>query len=211
MNEWQSTETAPKDRHFLAWVDGRARVVRWGKTSHVPVYGFCLADQGAEDFDPCKFEHWTDFPPAPPPAPAQQAEPKGWLVSDSEGNDEYIDNPTALSGRHHHGDKPTPLYTHPPADRKAQQAESVMDHGLAATRVVDHETVDMSHKAEQQAEDSRMLDWIVAQGDQFSCAPVTEDGPGDGEHLVYGVTTHGRGKSAREAIRAAMEKEKSHD
>jgi hypothetical protein len=62
---WQPIETAPKDRAFLAWVDDAIRVVRWGKTSHVPMYGFCLADQGAEDFDLCEPTHWMPLPPPP--------------------------------------------------------------------------------------------------------------------------------------------------
>ena len=57
--EWKSMETAPKDGHrFLALVNGVVRFVAWGKTSHVPLYGFCLADQGGEDFDICSPTKW---------------------------------------------------------------------------------------------------------------------------------------------------------
>jgi hypothetical protein len=66
VSEWQPIETAPKDgTHFLASVDGDVRVVAWGKTSHVPLYGFCLADQGVEDFDICEPTHWMPLPTAP--------------------------------------------------------------------------------------------------------------------------------------------------
>lgn len=64
-----TTETAPKDgTAFLGIVEGRVRVIRWGKTSHVPLYGFCLADQGVEDFDICEPTHWMPLP-LPPRAP----------------------------------------------------------------------------------------------------------------------------------------------
>jgi hypothetical protein len=62
---WQPMDSAPKDRRILAVVDGIVRVVRHGKTSHVPLYGFCLADQGVEDFDLCDPTGWQDLPPAP--------------------------------------------------------------------------------------------------------------------------------------------------
>lgn len=63
--EWQTIETAPKDQRILAVVDGKTRVVMWGKTSHVPMYGFCLADQGVEDFDLCRPKFWMPLPPPP--------------------------------------------------------------------------------------------------------------------------------------------------
>lgn len=62
---WQDISTAPTEGHFLAVVDGAVRVVAYGKTSHVPIYGFCLADQGAEDFDLCKPTHWMPLPASP--------------------------------------------------------------------------------------------------------------------------------------------------
>ena len=64
--EWRDISSAPKDgTRVLAVVDGDVRVVSWGKTSHVPIYGFCLADQGPEDFDICDPTHWMPLP-APP-------------------------------------------------------------------------------------------------------------------------------------------------
>jgi hypothetical protein len=68
MEEWRAIETAPKDgQRILAAVKGDVRVVRWGKTSHVPLFGFCLADQGVEDFDICKPTHWMPMPSPPSP------------------------------------------------------------------------------------------------------------------------------------------------
>jgi hypothetical protein len=66
MTDWRDMATAPKDgARFLAMVDGDIRIVAWGKTSHVPLYGFCVADQGAEDFDICQPTHWMPLPPPP--------------------------------------------------------------------------------------------------------------------------------------------------
>lgn len=61
--EWRPIESAPKDGTIiLGAVDGETRLLSWGKTSHVPMYGFCLADQGAEDFDLCEPTHWMPLP-----------------------------------------------------------------------------------------------------------------------------------------------------
>jgi hypothetical protein len=65
MKDWQPIEIAPKDQTILAVVDGRVRLVRYGKTSHVPMYGWNLADQGAEDFDLCEPTHWMLLPQPP--------------------------------------------------------------------------------------------------------------------------------------------------
>lgn len=70
--DWQPIETAPKNgTNFLAVVpdpdDGElmVRIVGWHKTSHVPMYGFCLVDQGAEECDFCKPTLWMPLPAAP--------------------------------------------------------------------------------------------------------------------------------------------------
>lgn len=63
--EWMSMADAPRDQAILAVVDGIVRTVRWGKTSHIPMYGFCLADQGPEDFDMCEPRCWTYMPQPP--------------------------------------------------------------------------------------------------------------------------------------------------
>jgi len=62
---WQSMDSAPKGPPILACVDGQTRIVQWGKTSHVPLYGWCLADQGVEDYDICEPTHWTPIPVLP--------------------------------------------------------------------------------------------------------------------------------------------------
>lgn len=68
MSEWQRIESAPKDgRRLLAVVDGQTRVIAYGKTSHVPIWGWCLADQGAEDFDICSPDSWMPLPAPPKP------------------------------------------------------------------------------------------------------------------------------------------------
>ena len=64
----EDLENAPQDQTLLGIVDDQIRFIRWGKTSHVPFYGWCLADQGAEDFDLCKPSWWlpVTYLPAPP-------------------------------------------------------------------------------------------------------------------------------------------------
>ena len=41
--------------------------------------------------------------------PAQPQEILGWLVSDEEGDDDFVNNPSALEGRQYNGDDPVPL------------------------------------------------------------------------------------------------------
>lgn len=36
---WRPIEEAPRDQFLLGVVDGRVRVIHWGKTSHIPLYG----------------------------------------------------------------------------------------------------------------------------------------------------------------------------
>lgn len=59
---WQSMDTAPKHGHFLATVADGVRLVSWGKTSHVPLYGWILVDQGVEDCDLCLPTAWMPLP-----------------------------------------------------------------------------------------------------------------------------------------------------
>jgi hypothetical protein len=63
---WQPIASAPKDgTRILVPYEGHTRVAAWGKTSHVPLYGFCLADQGVEDFDLVTVELWQPLPVLP--------------------------------------------------------------------------------------------------------------------------------------------------
>ena len=64
--EWKPIETAPKDgTRIIALVDGSQRIVAWTKTSHVPLYGWCLVDQGAEDCELCSPTYWMPLPDDP--------------------------------------------------------------------------------------------------------------------------------------------------
>ena len=64
LEPWLPMETAPKDgTRFLGLVDNQVRFVSYGKTSHIPIYGFCLADQGIEDYDLCEPTGWMPLPP----------------------------------------------------------------------------------------------------------------------------------------------------
>ena len=66
MSDWRDMESAPRDgTRFLAVVDGAVRIVSWGKTSHIPLYGFCLADQGVEEYDLCTPSAWMPLPSPP--------------------------------------------------------------------------------------------------------------------------------------------------
>lgn len=63
MTEWQEIETAPKDgSHFFGLVENERRLCMWGKTSHIPLYGWILIDQGVEDCDLCEPTKWYPFP-----------------------------------------------------------------------------------------------------------------------------------------------------
>ncbi len=62
MSEWQPMATAPKNRPILGVVNDEVRIIRYGKTSHLHLRGFCLADQGPEDFDLCTPTKWMSLP-----------------------------------------------------------------------------------------------------------------------------------------------------
>lgn len=62
---WQPMETAPKVvGRIIGAVECRARFICWGKTSHVPLYGWILTDQGPEDADLCQPTAWMPLPDA---------------------------------------------------------------------------------------------------------------------------------------------------
>jgi hypothetical protein len=67
--EWYPIETAPKDgKRVLGVVEGDVHFIRYGKTSHVPLYGWNVCDQGPEDCDLVEPTHWMPLPKPPPPA-----------------------------------------------------------------------------------------------------------------------------------------------
>lgn len=69
---WRPISEAPKDgQRILAIYGGQTRIVQYAKTSHVPLYGFCLADQGPEDFDIVPESKIAGWQPLPSP-PAQE-------------------------------------------------------------------------------------------------------------------------------------------
>jgi hypothetical protein len=45
---------------------------------------------------------------------APEPEPVAWIVSNSEYDDEFVNNQSALAGRYHRGGNPTPVYIAPP-------------------------------------------------------------------------------------------------
>jgi hypothetical protein len=65
--------------------------------------------------------------------PAQCQDPMGWLVSNSEGDDDFVNNPTALAGRHYKGSQPVPLYL---AALVCQQDEALLRQALEALESV---------------------------------------------------------------------------
>jgi hypothetical protein len=56
---------------------------------------------------------------------APEPEPVAWIVSNSEYDDEFVNNPSALAGKHHRGGNPTPVYTAPPQPEPKPVAWSV--------------------------------------------------------------------------------------
>jgi hypothetical protein len=48
----------------------------------------------------------------------------GWLVSNSEGDDEFVNNPSALKGRHYKGHEPVPLFTAAPTTEATQPTQA---------------------------------------------------------------------------------------
>lgn len=70
MSEWQAIETAPADgTRFLAVHEksGIQNISWYGKTSHIPLYGWCSGDD-PEDIDLWKPTHWMPLPPSPSPS-----------------------------------------------------------------------------------------------------------------------------------------------
>ncbi len=65
-NGWMPIESAPiVPGRKLGWVDGTVRFIYYGKTSHVPIYGWNTCDEGAEDCELCEPTHWQPLPKPP--------------------------------------------------------------------------------------------------------------------------------------------------
>lgn len=69
MSEWQPIETAPKDgSDILVWDDFEISITFWGKTAHVPIYGWIQVDFGdLYDLEPMEPQptHWMPLPEPP--------------------------------------------------------------------------------------------------------------------------------------------------
>jgi hypothetical protein len=77
MSKWQPIETAPKDGTWFigrqTYADTHTGVLKyrkwrtqWGKTSHVPLYGWCRHyPPTSQDFDLWTPTHWMPLPPPP--------------------------------------------------------------------------------------------------------------------------------------------------
>jgi hypothetical protein len=65
--QWQPIETAPKDgADILAIVAGCRTIIRWGKCSHVPLYGWIdISFADYNDLDFCDPECWMPLPKPP--------------------------------------------------------------------------------------------------------------------------------------------------
>lgn len=67
MSDWQTIDTAPKDgERFLASHEKSGVIhISWhGKTSHIPLYGWCVGDD-PEDIDLWTPTHWMPLPSPP--------------------------------------------------------------------------------------------------------------------------------------------------
>ena len=68
---WQSIETAPRDGTAFIGRYGREKHrTRWGKTSHVPLYGWTYCVRG--DVENCTLWEPTRWKPLPQPPEAEK-------------------------------------------------------------------------------------------------------------------------------------------
>lgn len=62
MSDWQPIETAPDDGTWFVGLKGLlAQKTQWGKTSHVPLYGWCYVSDpnyGDPEYDLWSPTHW---------------------------------------------------------------------------------------------------------------------------------------------------------
>lgn len=67
MSEWRLIATAPKDgTWFMGRKSGVELRTQWGKTSHVPLYGWCYIHSDYEDpeYDLWHPEYWRPLTPS---------------------------------------------------------------------------------------------------------------------------------------------------
>jgi len=80
LREWQPMDTAPRVESYkgnlLAIVEGAVRIIQWGRASHGGLTGWCLADQGVEEFFLCEPKCWQPLPTVP----REHAETDGWIL-----------------------------------------------------------------------------------------------------------------------------------
>jgi hypothetical protein len=65
MMYWKPIESAPRDgTWFVGRKFGVELLTQWGKTSHVPLYGWCfvLSDYGDPDYDIWQPNEWRPLP-----------------------------------------------------------------------------------------------------------------------------------------------------
>ena len=64
-DDWKPIETAPKDGTWFWGLRGiLAQRTQWGKTSHVPLYGWCYVrdpDRDDPDYDLWQPTHWQEL------------------------------------------------------------------------------------------------------------------------------------------------------
>ena len=159
-----------------------------------------------------------------------QAEPEHWVLEHNDPSREF--DYTGVKAKAMDwiriGLNPTPLYTAPQAEPVARDSAAWCEYvaGMVATYVGfknGEEATDARIKAiagiierrlvfllapqatqpGADAMDAKRLDWILRQGDEFSCH-VIQDAPGDGDYWVTGMKSSGQHKDPRAAIDAAM-------
>ena len=77
----------------------RARLAQPEQVDEINTSNECVEKEG-------KYRHITQ--------PEPSVEPVAWIVWNSEGDDEFVNNPNALKNRHYRGGDPMPVYIAPP-------------------------------------------------------------------------------------------------
>ena len=73
--DWKHMDSAPRDQRLLGIVEGNITMIRWGKTSHVPIYGWIdlITNIDPENTELCKPSHWLPLPDYPCKVSVQNA------------------------------------------------------------------------------------------------------------------------------------------